>query len=40
MNDTAILPTANHEWGFWGTSIHNGYDAPMGCRQPHVKPKL
>ena len=29
MNDTTILPTANHEWGFWGTSIHNGYDAPM-----------
>ncbi len=23
------LPTANHEWGFWGTCIHSGYDAPM-----------
>lgn len=22
-----ILPTANAEWGFWGTSQRNGYDA-------------
>ena len=29
MNNAAILPTTNLEWGFWGTSIHNGYDAPM-----------
>ena len=29
MKNLTILPTANLEWGFWGTSIHNGYDAPM-----------
>lgn len=23
------LPTNNQEWGFWGTSRHNGYDATM-----------
>ncbi|PZP83296.1 MAG: hypothetical protein DI582_11200 [Azospirillum brasilense] len=21
--------TANHEWGFWGTSVRNGYDAEL-----------
>lgn len=29
MKNLTILPTANTEWGFWGTSNHNGYDAPM-----------
>jgi hypothetical protein len=23
------LPTNNEEWGFWGTSVSNGYDAAM-----------
>ena len=23
------LLTANPEWGFWGTCMHSGYDAPM-----------
>ena len=22
-----VLKTANAEWGFWGTSVRNGYDA-------------
>ena len=26
---TTMLPTANPEWGFWGTSERNGYDAAM-----------
>lgn len=25
----AILPTANTHWGFWGTSVRNGYDPDM-----------
>lgn len=25
----AILPTANAEWGFWGTAERNGYDAAL-----------
>ena len=25
----AILPTANAEWGFWGTAERNGYDAGL-----------
>lgn len=29
MKNTAILPTANQEWGFWGTSVRNGYDAEL-----------
>lgn len=29
MKTATILPTANLQWGFWGTSIHNGYDADM-----------
>jgi hypothetical protein len=29
MKNLMILPTANLEWGFWGTSERNGYDAPM-----------
>ena len=29
MKNTAILPTGNKEWGFWGTSGHNGYDAEL-----------
>jgi hypothetical protein len=23
------MPTSNQEWGFWGTSKHNGYDAEL-----------
>ncbi|OHC75201.1 MAG: hypothetical protein A3G18_09680 [Rhodospirillales bacterium RIFCSPLOWO2_12_FULL_58_28] len=26
MGAVIILPTANHEWGMWGASLHNGYD--------------
>jgi hypothetical protein len=29
MTNTAILPTQNQDWGFWGTSIRNGYDAEL-----------
>lgn len=29
MNDFQPLPTANAQWGFWGTSITNGYDANL-----------
>jgi hypothetical protein len=29
MKNLTILPTANIEWGFWGTSNHSGYDTPM-----------
>lgn len=27
MQNTKPLPTNNPEWGFWGTSIHNDYNA-------------
>jgi hypothetical protein len=26
---STILPTANLHWGFWGTSVRNGYDAAL-----------
>jgi hypothetical protein len=26
---STALPTANQEWGFWGTSVRNGYDAEL-----------
>ena len=29
MKNTAILSTENKEWGFWGTSVRNGYDAEL-----------
>ena len=29
MKNPKPLRTANHEWGFWGTSMQSGYDAPM-----------
>ena len=29
MKNATILPTANEAWGFWGTCLHNGFDAPM-----------
>jgi hypothetical protein len=29
MKNYTPLPTANEEWGFWGTSVHNGYDAAL-----------
>lgn len=29
MENFTPLPTANPEWGFWGTSGHNGYDVEM-----------
>ncbi|QQR69225.1 MAG: hypothetical protein IPI58_00635 [Alphaproteobacteria bacterium] len=29
MENTTPLPTANPDWGFWGTSVRSGYDAPM-----------
>ena len=29
MGVDTILHTANHEWGYWGTCQHNGYDAEM-----------
>ena len=29
MKHYETLPTENPEWGFWGTSITNGYDAAM-----------
>lgn len=29
MKNTAILPTENKEWGFWGASVNNGYDAEL-----------
>lgn len=29
MKNTAILPSENREWGFWGTSVNNGYDADL-----------
>ncbi len=29
MKNTAILPTQNKDWGFWGTSVGNGYDADL-----------
>jgi hypothetical protein len=29
MKNTEILPTANKEWGFWGTAERNGYDAEL-----------
>ena len=29
MKNYQPLPTNNEEWGFWGTSIHNGYDAAI-----------
>lgn len=29
MTDFEPLPTANIEWGFWGTSVRNGYDANL-----------
>lgn len=29
MKNTTPLPTENPEWGFWGTSVRSGYDAPM-----------
>jgi len=29
MQNNNPLPTANPEWGFWGTSVRSDYDAPM-----------
>ncbi|CAA6605790.1 conserved hypothetical protein [Rhodospirillaceae bacterium LM-1] len=29
MTNDTILPSANIEWGMWGTSQRNGYDALM-----------
>jgi hypothetical protein len=29
MQNSMPLPTQNPEWGFWGTSIQNGYEATM-----------
>jgi len=29
MNSFAPIPTENKEWGFWGTSVGNGYDAEL-----------
>lgn len=29
MTTFTPAPTANKEWGFWGTSIHNGYDPEL-----------
>lgn len=29
MKNFTPLPTANKEWGFWGTSVRNGYDAEL-----------
>ncbi len=29
MKNTGILPSENKEWGFWGTSVRNGYDAEL-----------
>lgn len=29
MNDLKLLPTKNEDWGFWGTSVRNGYDAAL-----------
>jgi len=29
MTTFTPVPTANREWGFWGTSIHNGYDPEL-----------
>ncbi len=29
MKNFQPLPTANQEWGFWGTSVRNGYDAEL-----------
>ena len=29
MKNFTALPTANEEWGFWGTSTANGYDAEL-----------
>ncbi len=29
MKNFTPLPTANQEWGFWGTSVRNGYDAEL-----------
>lgn len=29
MKNTEILQTANKDWGFWGTSNRNGYDAEL-----------
>lgn len=29
MTNFTPVPTANKEWGFWGTSIHNGYDPEL-----------
>ena len=29
MQNNNPLPTANPEWGFWGTSIRSDYNTPM-----------
>ncbi len=29
MKSNKTIPTNNPEWGFWGTSMHNGYDADL-----------
>ena len=29
MQNDNPLPTANPEWGFWGTSVRSDYDVPM-----------
>ncbi len=29
MKNFEPLPTANQEWGFWGTSVNNGYDPAL-----------
>ena len=29
MKNFKALPTNNQDWGFWGTSVRNGYDAEL-----------
>ncbi|MBI5121325.1 MAG: hypothetical protein HZA67_09990 [Rhodospirillales bacterium] len=29
MTNDTVLPTANSEWGFWGTSQRSGYEAEL-----------
>jgi len=29
MKNLKLLPTGNKDWGFWGTSMRNGYDVKM-----------
>jgi hypothetical protein len=32
MKSLAPIPTQNEEWGFYGTSKNNGYDAELAPR--------